>query len=979
MSTVLSRLVLAVMLGCAATGAVAGEPPTTPFPAIETGMHGAAINRIDVLADAGLLASVADDKTLRLWDLKDGDLSATVRVPLGPGAEGKLYAVAAQPGGKLVAVAGWTGVAWDGGSFFYLIDRTSGRIKGRVGPFPSTINHLAFSRDGRLLAVAFAGGVGLKVFDLTVNGKALEDPDFRDAVTWADFSPDGRLAAVALDGTVKLYGADLKPLAATRVSGKPFSVAFSGDGQTLAIGYLDAARVSLHGARDLKARGELVGPKDKSGNLSVVAFANGSLYAGGTLGNAAGVRYLMRLPLAGGRPQEIAVGTDTVVDLRPAPDGGIVFASAEPAWGVVDANGQLRQRHDRGFADLRDGYQESFRLSRDGASVSFGLQQGGRRPLTFSLAQRSLSAGNLTGGAPLLESASLKPTGWQNGREPRLNGRLIPLEDNEVARSVAVSTGPVWLLGTDFYLRAYDGDRLLWKVALPATGWAVNLAPEAGVAVVGTGDGTIRWYGLRDGAERLALFAHVDGRRWIAWTPEGFFDHSTGGDRLFGYHLNNREKAKNREGEFVDAAQLYGPFFRRDLVIKKFQGTFEPEIAAQVGKIGDVRQVLSRGLPPKLDVLEYCVGQACRPVEDGVILRGNSKNTRSIETQANEIVLRIRQEDRGGGVGQLIVRRNGANVVAAGDTRSAQVQGGRIDEVRVALQPGDNEINLSATNASGQIEASALEQLTVRIKLAADDSRLPRLHVLAIGVSKYKLSDLNLVNAANDAEAVAKLMRDTRHKLYREAVVTTLVDKDAGNANIAAAFGRLSKDVAANDTVLVFFAGHGIAVDGRYYFIPHDLPEQTTQAIVKHGFSQQQLSEMLAGLKASRVVLMVDTCFAGSIDVGDIARKARDDTWVESLSRSSGRFTLAGTTNEQEALDGLHGNGVFTSVVLKALAGDADMQVSGDKDGKVNVYELARYTKAKVPEAVREVAPDHKQEPTYHFAGSDFFDIKARE
>lgn len=979
MRTVLRRLVLALTFGCAAAAAMAGEPPTTPFPAIETGMHGAAVNRIDVLAGAGLLASVADDKTLRLWDLKDGELNATIRVPIGPGAEGKLYAVAAQPGGTLVAVAGWTGVAWDGGSFFYLIDRQARRLKGRVGPFPAPINHLAFSRDGRYLAVAFADRAGLKVFDLTVNREVFKDPGFKDAVTWADFSSDGRLAVVALDGTVKLYGPDLQPQASIQVTGKPFSLAFSPDGQTLAVGYLDAARVTLHGGRDLKSRGTLTGPKDKSGNLSVVGFDQTALYAGGTLGDAVGVRYLLRQPMGGGRLQEIAVGTDTVMDLRPAAGGGMVFATAEPAWGLVDAAGQLRLRRDRGFADLRDGYKESFRLSRDGAAVSFGLQQGGRRPLTFSLAQRSLGAGNLSGGAPLLESASLKPSDWQNGGKPRINGRLVALEDNEVARSVAVTTGTVWLLGTDFYLRAYDGERLMWKVALPATGWAVNLAPEAGIAVVGTGDGIIRWFSLKDGSERLALFAHVDGRRWIAWTPEGFFDHSTGGDRLFGYHLNNPEKAKSREGEFVDAAQLYGPFFRRDLVIKKFQGAFEPEIAAQVAKIGDVRQVLARGLPPKLDVLEYCVGQSCRPVEDGVIVRGGSRNTRAIETQANEIVLRIKQEDRGGGVGQLIVRRNGANVVTAGDTRSAAVQGGRIDEVRVALQPGENEINLSATNASGQIEASALEQLTVRIKLAADDSRLPRLHVLSIGVSKYKLSDLNLVNAANDAEAMAKLMRETRHKLYREAVVTTLVDKDAGNANITAAFGRLAKDVAASDTVLVFFAGHGIAVDGRYYFIPHDLPEQSMQAIVKHGFSQQQLSEMLAGLKASRVVLMVDTCFAGSIDVGDIARKARDDTWVESLSRSSGRFTLAGTTNEQEALDGLHGNGVFTSVVLKALAGDADMQVSGDKDGKVNVYELARYTKAKVPEAVRQVAPDHKQEPTYHFAGSDFFDIKARD
>lgn len=972
----LRRLVVLVLLACVSSAAVAGEMPTTPFPAVETGMHGAAINRIDLTGD--VLASVADDKTVRLWRLGDGTLTATVRVPGGTGNEGKLYAVAMQPGGKLVVAAGWTGVEWDGGSFFYLIDRTTARVVGRVGPFPSTINHLAFSDDGRLLAVAFSGRVGLKVFDLKANRQVFQDDGFKDAITWADFAPDDRLAVTALDGTVKLYGPGFKPLAAARTAGKqPFSVAFSGDGATLAVGYLDAARITLHDGRDLSARGEFAGPKDKSGNLSVVTFANGSLYAGGTLGSSAGVRSVLRFPLQGGAPQDIAVGTDTVVDLRPAADGGIAFATAEPAWGLIDATGQVRQRRQRGFADLRDGYRESFLLSRDGSTVSFGLQQGGRRPLTFSLMQRSLTAGNTPGGAPGLDSATLKPSGWQNGREPKLNGRPIRLEDNEVARSVAVApTGSLWLLGTDFYLRAYDGERLLWKIAVPAAAWAVNLSSDGGVAVAGMGDGTVRWYGLRDGRERLALFAHADGKRWIAWTPEGFFDHSAGGDSLFGYLLN---RAKNREGEFIDAAQLYGPFFRRDLVIKKFLGTYEPDIAAQLAKIGDVRGVLSRGLPPHLDVLEYCVGSECRQLDDGSVTRGNTKGTRAIETKAPELVLKIKREDRGGGLGQLIVRRNGATVATASDTRSVPTKDGSIDEVRLALQPGDNEVTLSATNTSGQIEANTLEQLTVRIKLAADDSKLPRLHVLAIGISKYQLADLALVNAANDARAVAKLMQDTRHQLYREAVIATLTDRDATNAGIAAAFARLAKDVAPADTVLVFFAGHGIALDGRYYFIPHDLPEQSAEAITQRGFSQQQLSEMLGRLKASRVGLMVDTCFAGSIDVGDIARKARDATWVESLSRSSGRFTLAGTTNEQEALDGLQGNGVFTSVVLKALQGDADLQVSGDHDGKVNVYELARYTKAKVPEAVRQVAPDHKQEPTYHFAGSDFFDIKARD
>lgn len=942
-------------------------------------MHGAAINRIDIAADAGLLASVSDDKTLRLWNLGDGSAAATVRVPVGSGNEGKLFAVAVQPQGKLVAVGGWTGAQWENGYYFYLIDRTTGRLFGRVGGANfSSINHLAFSRDGRLLAVAFAAS-GVKVFDMKANKQVFQDDGFKDAVTWAEFSPDGRLAVASLDGTVRLYGTDFKPQASLRTTGhKPFSVAFADDGEWLAVGYLDGSRVTLHGGRDLAQRGEFTAPKGRTGSLSVVAFSGGALYAGGTLGSSNGARSVLRWSPGGGVPTDIPVGTDTVVDLRPLPGGGVAFATAEPSWGRIEANGSVRIGQQRGFADLRDGYRESFRLSPDGSVISFGLAQGGRKPVTFNLLQRSLTTGNLNGGwgsvAPQQDSASLKPSGWLNGREPKINGRPLRLEDNEVARSVAVSpSGSLWLMGTDFYLRAYDGDRLVWKVPAPSTVWSVNLSVSGDVAVAGMGDGTVRWYGLRDGRERVSLFAHADGKRWIAWTPEGFFDHSPGGDSLFGYLLN---KAKAREADFIDAAQLYRPFFRRDLVVKKFQGGGEAEIASQLAKIGDPRAVLGKGLPPKIDVLEYCVSGECRPIED-TVTRGTTKATRAIETKAPEVVLKIKREDRGGGLGQLIVRRNGANVAAAGETRSVPTQGGSVDEVRLALQPGENEVSLSVTNTSGEIEANALEQLTVRIKLAADESRLPRLHVLAIGISGYQLKDLTLANAANDARAISRLMQDADHKLYREVIVTTMIDKDATRAGIAAAFARLATEVAPDDRVLVFFAGHGIALDGRYYFIPYDLPQQSAEAIGKAGFSQQQLSEMMARMKASRVMLMVDTCFAGSIDVDEIGRRARDQTWVESLSKATGRFTLVGTTNEQEALDGLNGNGVFTGVLLKALHGDADQSIAGNRDGKVNVYELAQYTLTRVPEAVRQVDPNHKQVPTFHFTGSDFFDIRA--
>lgn len=64
------------------------------FLEIETGMHYAKINRISTNASGTLLLSCSDDKTARLWDVSNGTLLTTLRVPIGNNDDGKLYSCA---------------------------------------------------------------------------------------------------------------------------------------------------------------------------------------------------------------------------------------------------------------------------------------------------------------------------------------------------------------------------------------------------------------------------------------------------------------------------------------------------------------------------------------------------------------------------------------------------------------------------------------------------------------------------------------------------------------------------------------------------------------------------------------------------------------------------------------------------------------------------------------------------------------------
>ena len=58
-------------------------------------------------------------------------------------------------------------------------------------------------------------------------------------------------------------------------------------------------------------------------------------------------------------------------------------------------------------------------------------------------------------------------------------------------------------------------------------------------AVAAYADGTIRWHRLSDGKELLAFFPHKDKKRWVLWTPSGYYDASPGGEELIGWHVSN--------------------------------------------------------------------------------------------------------------------------------------------------------------------------------------------------------------------------------------------------------------------------------------------------------------------------------------------------------------------------------------------------------------------------------------------------------
>jgi len=908
---------------------LAGEPPSDPILRIETGMHTAVINRISIDRDERFLVTGSDDKTIRLWELKSGKLLKVLRPPIGDGDEGKIYAVAISPDGRHIAGAGWTGYEWDKGYTIYIFDRETGNLIKTITGLSGRITHLYYSKDNKLLVAGLQNNNGIRIYSTKNYSLIKEDKEYGDSVYGFDFSSDGKLAVSSYDGYIRLYDRDFKLIKKVKApSGKrPFQISFFPDGSKIAIGYDDTPSVDIISAHDL----ESLYKADTSGfsgcHFAIVTWSYDGmfLYAGGTCGDPSIIRRWDK----GGRGGyiDIPVAENTIFHILPLKDGGIVFGSADPAFGIVDASGRLALKKEGLIADLRAQW-EKFLVSYDGSIVKFGYEMWGTSPAVFDAENRELKLGEEVSSRllpPIFDMEGLKITDWNNNFSPKLNGKLIELKKYERSRSLAISPdGKRFVLGTEWYIRCFDKDgKELWNVPAPSTVWNVNISGNGRVVVAGFGDGTIRWFRMEDGKELLALFPHKDKKRWVLWTPKGYYDASPGGEELIGWHINN---GKYREADFFPVSKFRDRFYRPDIIAKLFTTYDEDRAIALANEESGRKRVetqIKDILPPIITILSP---------QDGSNITSREITVKySLRNPSGEPVTVIKVLIDGRPVSQ---QRGVMLKPKDGDT----------GELKINVPERDFELSLIAEN-----KYSASVPSTVRLFWAGKKEEFvvkPKLYILAIGVSKYKDESLKLQFAHKDAEDFVKTMQTQKGKLYQDVVVKLLTDEKATKDEILDGLEWLQKETTSKDVAMLFIAGHGINDPaGIYYFLSQNADlEKLKRTAVAFSDIKNTVSSL-----AGKVVMFVDTCHSGGV-MGK--RAVTDITGVinELTSAENGVVVFASSTGRQYSLeDPKWNNGAFTKAVVEGIQGRADLLGKG----KITVNMLDAFIADRVKELTK--------------------------
>src|SRR5580693_2294159 len=125
---------------------------------------------------------------------------------------------------------------------------------------------------------------------------------------------------------------------------------------------------------------------------------------------------------------------------------------------------------------------------------------------------------------------------------------------------------------------------------------------------------------------------------------------------------------------------------------------------------------------------------------------------------------------------------------------------------------------------------------------------------LVIGESAYRTVS-PLPNPANDAKAISKLLNDSGFE------VTTAADLSQREMNTEV--GDFAAKIAAKgpDTVaLVFYAGHGLQIDGENYLVPVDVDPKREADIPLQAVRLNDLMNTLGGLPTRMRIFMLDAC-----------------------------------------------------------------------------------------------------------------------
>jgi WD40 repeat protein len=949
-----------------------------PYLMLDTGGHMTKIQSLTFTPDGKYVVSGSDDKTVRVWDWAAGKTVRTIRGQVGPGDEGKVYAAALSPDGKVLVTGGYLGTYFgnkpredEEAHKIRIYDFATGELKALLRGHINVVNSLAFSPDGKLL---ISGGADYTAIIWDVQQRKLLQrlKGHKEQIYGVAFMPDGARAVTGSDDTtlrmwrvndggliaeLKGHKEDVSRALAIRTSD---SMIASGDGtgeirlwdgktgqflkslQSPSKG-VGALAFSPDGQKLLATSGRVSGRDigtvwDVATGKDLVQYAKHD-----NIIIAAAISPDGRLAITGG-------GSDKSVhvwDMQTGETRQVLAGTGVPGWAAgFSPDGQRI-----GWGSTwKNAPGQSSHTSEASSPIEFQLQlpslnqRLGRPERVDETTGKSFLRAHLSSGPNSLSHRKAGIYGHDAILELKSNGQVKATiergsSDGYQHRAYAFSPdGQMFVSGgANGILTAYDssGKQLGFYVGHEGDIWAVTPSPDGRLLISGSGDQTVRLWNLKSRELLATLFRGRD-EEWVMWTPQGYYTGSPGADKLVGWQIN---KGVDRSADHVGAEQLRHHLNRPDIVEKAIiLASAEQAVREAPGTTFQLADLLRRPVP-RFKVVSTTAGT---------------------DDRSGRAIVRINVDASPDPVKAIRVQVNGRQV----EEQTPDIGTGGFNSgehvLSVPLAKGRNDIRITLSNAIGD----KAESLTVNRTVEGDLDRRGTLYILAIGVDKYPAlgktcgansdESCDLSFSSSDARAlvaaVEKRLRPSHNDVIKRVLVNGADEKNLPTASNILDAMDLLKQSQENDTVLLFIAGHGFNDGPNYRFLATNA-ERLGEAFRSNTVVPWQILQEAIETAKGRRILFIDTCHSGNAynqRLGNAAYHANI------IAYTAARY-------DQEAIeDAKLGHGLFTYAVVEGLEGGGGL----DTRRQISTRELADYVVKRVGALAK--AAQGEQEPQYY-------------
>ena len=435
-------------------------------------------------------------------------------------------------------------------------------------------------------------------------------------------------------------------------------------------------------------------------------------------------------------------------------------------------------------------------------------------------------------------------------------------------------------------------------------------------------------------------------REWAFWTPAGYYDASFNGHQRFGWQINHRYV--DRPVKYYRAAQFRKALERPDVMRRLLAaGSLTAAMQQTVSQIGP------------------------SPAEGAIVNQIESKPTIRLRTPTAGDTIEgdtlVVEADIDVPLGATLVPPKAFVSGVPAVTMEPIAGDASADSNTMSFRwtfrlPSDPVLQLEILAAT---ESEALDRVLINLdrKPGVKPVAKPRLHVIALGVSRYQDPQIQSLDfAASAADEVVKLFQDYSGEIYR-TTANQLIDEDATRPMwrvfAQSAAEELSSTVSPDDLVIMYLCGHGLR-DRRtdqWYFVTADarfrdlMSDQYADCIA--------FSDLAALAKLPcRKLAILDSCHSGAVqplmrrdDLKSALRFLQDDVVL----------TLTASEGDEEAAEQREKRlGRFTAALSDALKGAA---AESDADpNTVSLHEVIQYVKQRVAEESAQF--DFSQHPT---------------